>query len=188
MYPGTLNSHQGLDVAVRAFALIAKQAPHAEFHIYGEGPERQPLQDLIRSLRLENRVLIRGLIPSEQIALVMQEADLGIVPKRADSFGNEAFSTKTLEFMLLGVPLLISDTRVDRYYFDDSVVKFFRSGSDQDLARSMLDLINSSVQRKRLVDNADVFISRFSWGEKKIEYLDLVDRLIGNKSGRHTAQ
>jgi len=35
---------------------------------------------------------------------VMAEADLGVVPKRADSFGNEAYSTKIMEFMSLGVP------------------------------------------------------------------------------------
>ena len=57
----------------------------------------------------------------------MEDGDLAVVPKRSDSFGNEAFSTKTFEFMALGVPLLISDTAVDRYYFNDSIVTFARA-------------------------------------------------------------
>lgn len=37
LYPGSLNYHQGLDIAIRAFSLIKDQAPEAEFHIYGSG-------------------------------------------------------------------------------------------------------------------------------------------------------
>ena len=61
----------------------------------------------------------------------MSGADLGIVPKRANSFGNEAYSTKIMEFMSLGVPMVVSDTKSDRYYFDDSVVRFFESGNPE---------------------------------------------------------
>jgi len=42
-------------------------------------------------------------------------ADLGIVPKRKDNFGNEAFSTKILEFMAMSVPVIVSDTMVDKF-------------------------------------------------------------------------
>ena len=58
----------------------------------------------------------------------MANADIGIVPKRNDSFGNEAFSTKILEFMSLSIPVVISSTRIDRHYFNDTVVRFFESG------------------------------------------------------------
>ena len=43
----------------------------------------------------------------KQIAEVMANADLGIVPKRNDPFGGEAFSTKILEFMSLGIPIVV---------------------------------------------------------------------------------
>jgi glycosyltransferase involved in cell wall biosynthesis len=44
----------------------------------------------------------------------MENADLGVVPKRNDPFGDEAFSTKILEFMAMGVPVIVSETRIDR--------------------------------------------------------------------------
>ena len=50
IYPGTLGWHQGLDIAVRAFARIAQEIPFAVFHIYGEGPMSTALQSLIESV------------------------------------------------------------------------------------------------------------------------------------------
>src|SRR5262249_31884213 len=50
LYPGTLNHHQGLDIAVRAFASVHDRMPGAEFHIYGEGPARTSLESLTRDL------------------------------------------------------------------------------------------------------------------------------------------
>ena len=69
-----------------------------------------------------------------KIAEVVANADLGVVPKRADSFGNEAFSTKIMEYMAEGVPAIVSKTRVDQSYFNDSIVRFFDSGNENELA------------------------------------------------------
>ena len=178
LYPGTLNWHQGLDVAVRAFARISSKVPQADFHIYGEGPSKPDLQDLVKQHHLESRVFIHPRKPLREIAEVVESADLGIVPKRKNSFGNEAFSTKIFEFMAMGVPVIVSDTLVDRYYFDDSVVRFFRGDDEEDLARCMLDLIQHPEKRQSLVRNASVFIDQNDWAVKKQEYLNLVDNLI----------
>lgn len=179
LYPGTLNLHQGLDIAIRAFAKIKDQVPFADFHIYGEGPLKEPLSDLIKELALEDRVLLFDTKPLREIAQVMEAADLGVVPKRKDNFGNEAFSTKIFEFMAMGIPVIVSDTRIDQYYFNDSLVRFFRSGDDEDLARCMLDLIQHPEKRRALVENATEFIARNDWTAKRQEYLDLVGRLTG---------
>jgi glycosyltransferase involved in cell wall biosynthesis len=181
LYPGSINQHQGLDLAIRAFARISDRAPHADFCIYGSGPSQKALSTLIQELHLENRVFIRNPMPLREIAKVIESADLGIVPKRKDTFGNEAFSTKILEFMAMGVPVIVSDTQIDRYYFDDSVVKFFRGGDEEDLARCMLDLIEHPEKRKQLAAEATPFVEKMDWTAKKHEYLDLVDELVPNQ-------
>jgi len=179
LYPGTLNWHQGLDIAIRAFSTISRHVPNVDFHIYGEGPSKPLLADLIRSLRLEGRVVLHEPRRLREIAAVMEKADLGIVPKRKDNFGNEAFSTKIFEFMAMGVPVIVSDTKIDRYYFNDSLVRFFKGGDENDLAQCMLDLIQHPEKRRALVDNAAGFIQQNDWTIKKGEYLELVARLTG---------
>src|SRR2546426_2447612 len=127
-FPGSLNRHQGVDIAIRAFALMKKKVPNAEFHIFGEGPEREGLIALASELGLAGSVLIRECVPVAEVAKRMENSDLGVVPKRNDSFGNEAFSTKVLEFMSMRVPVIVADTDIDHFYFNEEVVMFFRSG------------------------------------------------------------
>lgn len=177
IYPGTINWHQGLDIAVRAFALISDKIPDAEFHIYGGDLKNNPLTKLIDDLHLHDRVFLKGFLPLDQIANVMASADLGIVPKRNDFFGGEAFSTKILEFMAIGVPLIVSRTKVDSYYFNDSVVQFFTPEDETDLAKCMLLLAGNKKIREKLAANASIFIHEYSWDNKKTEYLGIVDGL-----------
>jgi glycosyltransferase involved in cell wall biosynthesis len=180
LYPGSLNWHQGLDIAIRAFAKISKKAPHAEFHIYGDGPATGQLLELIKELGVDSQISMRAGCPLQEIPHIMESADLGIVPKRKDNFGNEAFSTKILEFMAMSVPVIVSDTMIDQYYFDNSIVKFFRSGDDNDLARCMLEMIENSEARKLQIEIANRFVETFDWSARQHEYLELVDRFTRN--------
>ena len=178
LYPGTLNYHQGLDIAIRAFGHIKDRVPHADFHIYGDGEQLEFLKSLVTELGLEDRVLFKSFLPFYEIRTVIENADLGIVPKRGESFGNEAFSTKILEFMALSIPVIVPETTIDRYYFSDSVAKFFTANDENSLADAMLLMINSPALRTQLVHNADEFIRKYTWDENKGAYLDLVDSLV----------
>lgn len=178
IYPGSLNAHQGVDIAVRAFAAVTDQAPDAELHIYGDGPAKAELHRLIDELRLSQRVLLRPPLPLRQIASLMADADLGVVPKRNDGFGGEAFSTKILEFMALGTPLVVAATPVDMHYFDDSLLRFFEPGNERDLAAKLLEAYNHRAESRRLAENALAHARQVSWANKRGEYLGILDSLV----------
>lgn len=178
LYHGGLQRHQGLDLAIRAVAKILPQVPNAEFHIYGDGNVKPELQALAQDLGLDGKVRFFASLPMREIAGVVANADLGVVAKRADSFGNEAYSTKIMEFMASGVPVIVSRTRIDSYYFDDSVVRFFESGNESDLAGAMLELMRQPELRRNLVRQASQYVARNNWDLKRREYLNLVDELL----------
>ena len=177
-YPGTLSRHQGLDIAIEAVALLHRDVPELRLQLIGDGPERESLKRLIRERGLEDRVSLTGMIPMEKVAEVMEGVDLGIVPKRADSFGNEAFSTKIMEFMAMNVPVLASRTRIDEYYFNDRIVQFFESGNASDLAEKILFLYSSPERRAELRSASAEYIAMNSWDIRQHEYFGLVDRLV----------
>ncbi len=179
LFPGSLQWHQGLDIAISAFAEVKSKVPNAEFHIYAGagGDMKASLRRLVQRLDLEESVKFYGGVPLDEMAAVIANADLGVVPKRADSFGNEAYSTKIMEFMSQGVPVVVSRTKIDAFYFEEGVVHFFRSGDSQAMAKAMLDVINDKDLRKSLVARGYEYVERNGWGRKKKEYLDLIDSL-----------
>lgn len=178
-YPGTLNWHQGLDLAVEAVSLIRDQAPNLRFRIVGDGPDRESLRALIAKHHLEDRVSMEGFVPMERVAEIMSNTDLGVVPKRGNSFGNEAFSTKIMEFMAMNVPVVASRTKIDQYYFNNDLVQFFEPGNVDDLAARILELVSDPVRRSEIARNSSTFIAENSWDARKQEYLTIVDSLIG---------
>ncbi|MCS7089689.1 MAG: glycosyltransferase [Limisphaera sp.] len=177
IFPGGLQEHQGLDIAIRALPQIRKRYPQVQFHVYGDGPMRKPWEELARSLGLSDVVTFHAPIPAHEIAVKMAEADVGVVPKRADSFGNEAYSTKIMEFMALGVPVVVSETRIDRYYFNDSLVRFFPSGDSVALAQAVIEVLEDKETTRARVARAQAYALAESWQVRKGDYLALVDRL-----------
>lgn len=177
IYPGTLSIHQGLETAIKAVDLIKNDIPDLEFHIYGKGTDEEYFIKLVHKLKLEKRVIFRSIVPIEMLPRLMADADLGVEPKFKRSFGNEAFSTKILEFMTVGIPVIASDTMVHTHYFDETMVKFFRSEDENDLAHCITLLKKEEKLRRQLVKNAFKYIEKNSWNTKKNTYLNIVDSL-----------
>jgi glycosyltransferase involved in cell wall biosynthesis/peptidoglycan/xylan/chitin deacetylase (PgdA/CDA1 family) len=177
IFPGGLQYHQGLDIAINSFPAVVASIPTAELHIYGAGPAKEALVAQTAALGLNDRVKFFGVVSTREISAIMANADLGVVPKRADSFGNEAFSTKIFEFMAVGVPVVASRTKIDQYYFTASVLRFFESGNSASLANEIIDLLRNPGLTREMTTRASAFAAANTWESRKNEYLSLVDRL-----------
>jgi glycosyltransferase involved in cell wall biosynthesis len=180
IYPGTLSIHQGLETAIRAVDLIRERVADLEFHIYGKGTDQQYFEDLVKTLGLQDRIFFRNIVPIEKLPQIIAGADLGVEPKLKRSFGNEAFSTKILEFMYVGIPVIASDTLVHTHYFDESLVKFFRSEDEEDLAECIVQLRKDKRLRDTLVANSFRYMEQNNWEVRKYTYLNIVDSLTSS--------
>jgi glycosyltransferase involved in cell wall biosynthesis len=178
IYPGSLNWHQGIEIAIRAMAKLVGRHPNAEFHIYGGGKEEGELAALSEALGIKEHVRFMGTKSMEEVGVAMANADAGLVPKRAVGFGDEAFSTKILEFMAMGIPTIASSTRIDRYYFTDDHILFFKSEDIDDLAEKMATIMQDATLRGKMVANCDRYISENNWDVKRNEYFNLIRKLI----------
>ena len=185
IFPGTFQWHQGLDIGIRAFSQFRKRVPNSEFHLYGGGTEKieTELETLVRELGLEGSVKFCGIASLEKIVQVIADADLGVVPKRADSFGNEAYSTKIMEFMSQGVPVVVSRTAIDTFYFKEDDVRFFDSGDHEAMAKAMCEVAENESLRQSLIAHGLAYVDQNGWTSKRREYLDLVDDLATEHFG-----
>jgi glycosyltransferase involved in cell wall biosynthesis len=106
---------------------------------------------------------------------------MGIVPTKAAVFSDEALSMKSLEYMTLGIPIVISGTTAHRYYYNDDMVKFFQPEDENDLAEKIIALCKDNAERNRLVDNANIFLESHGWSCVKEDYYKIVDQVSSKR-------
>ena len=62
LFPGGLQWHQGVDIAIRAFGQTRSRLPQAEFHIYGDGIAKPELTGRPLQVRVDSTAYIFFLI------------------------------------------------------------------------------------------------------------------------------
>lgn len=181
LFHGSFQWHQGIEIAIEALPIIHREVGNVELHLYGGGAggsrTRERLTQLAEYHGVGGSVRFFASVSLQEIPEIVVNADIGIVPKRADSFGNEAYSTKIMEFMSQGVPVVVSRTKVDNFYFDDSTVSFFESGQADDCARAVLELLGNRQLRERYVENGLKYVEKHCWENVEADYLTLIDGL-----------
>ncbi len=104
LYVGRVDREKCLDIPVRALDQLAR--PDLQLVIVGKGRYLPELQRLTKSLSLEDQVLFPGFIPDEDLPLLLNSADLFVMPSHA-----ELQSIATLEAMSSGLPILAARAR-----------------------------------------------------------------------------
>lgn len=102
-YSGRLESYKGVDVLLRALALY----PDAELRIAGDGPQREILGDLARTLGIVDRVQFLGHLGADLPAFY-RDLDVLVVPSLPTVGWLEQFGRVVVEAMASGVPVVAS--------------------------------------------------------------------------------
>jgi glycosyltransferase involved in cell wall biosynthesis len=84
---------------------------------------------------------------------------------------------KSLEYIFLGIPIVISKTKAHSYYYDDTMVTFFAPNDSKDLANKIIECYGSPAKMIGQVRNSINFIRANSWETAKDAYIKIVKEL-----------
>jgi glycosyltransferase involved in cell wall biosynthesis len=165
---GRLHVNKGLDVLIRAAALI----PELFVWIAGEGPERGSLEKLSRELGTTSRVKFLGW--REDRAALYRAADLCVYPSREEPFGNvvvEAWSS--------GVPIVTTASTGPSWLVRKDEDAILTPVDDVDaLASGIRNLLSSKPLAEKLVAAGRRRVSE-EFSEESIvrRYIDLFEKV-----------
>jgi glycosyltransferase involved in cell wall biosynthesis len=186
-YHGSFEEHFGVDTLIKAMVLVRKQIPNVKLNLYGGGRLYESMMNLSKELGLDDCVHFNGGVPFFELPEILKKADIGIVPTKASVFSDEALSMKSLEYMTLGIPIVISKTTAHRYYYDDKMVVFFKPEDESDLAKSIISLYRKSdAERDELIDGAMKFLKEQNWSHAREIYYKIVESVM--KRGKNGTQ
>jgi len=135
---------KGLDVFVRAAALLAATHPDVRFEIAGEGEQRPVLEGLARASGLEGRLVLHGSI--QDIPGFLAGLDVGVLCSRS-----EGMSNAVLEYMAAGRPIVATAVGATPQLLQDGVHGLLVPPEDPEaLARAMGRLLEDRGLASRL--------------------------------------
>jgi len=177
LYCGTITEHYDLALAVRAMARVAGDVP-VTLKILGEGNRLSEVLALAASLGLADCVEHIGSVPLDRVRAEMHAADVGISCHRAGVFGDLYFSTKIVEYLTQGLPVLSPRTYTIGKYLSDDVVFYFEPGSETALADQLRFMWNNPAEVLRRVSQARALLPRLSWQAEKQKFLAFYSELL----------
>lgn len=180
IYTGTIAERNGLDIAVRGVHLLKDKIPKLKLLIVGEGEHLNYIKNLVMDLKLEKNIEFHDPVPIDQIPKFISGANLGISTHKQDSFWDYYFSTKIVEFLISGLPVISARTRTIQYYFNDNMLFFFTPEDVNDFTEKVLLVYRNPLLSKEKIANAREYIAgSLSWEKEKGRYIKLVDFLTG---------
>jgi glycosyltransferase involved in cell wall biosynthesis len=185
IYHGTLTFLYGLDVAIRAIGVARQQGLNAHLTILGDGPERSALRRLAAQLGLADHVSFEAPIRQGELPARLRRCVAGVVPTRLDGMTRYSLSTKLLEYVHLGIPVLAARLPTYERYLSHDTVWYWTAGDPEDLARVMREFAATpATERSRRAQLARDAIAPLAWTTERRQLLQAYGRLLANDSDR----
>lgn len=148
-YHGTLTYLYGLDLAVTALAMARSSGIRATLAIFGDGPERPHLERLVSELGLTSEVTLRGAVSHRVLRDELPTFDAGFLPTRLDGMTRYSLSTKLLEYVHLGIPLMTARLPSYLRYFPEGAAWYFAPDDPASAAASIIAFVTAPNHERR---------------------------------------
>ena len=142
---GGLKKQKGFDLLIEAMVDVQCVFPNIILTIYGEGPERMELQDLISKYNLENNIFLKGFNSNPYYDL--SKSDLFICSSRY-----EGFSNSIIESLFLGIPVVATDCPSGvREILSDGENGWLSAFNNSDRVQNLATTIIKALNHKNLL-------------------------------------
>jgi glycosyltransferase involved in cell wall biosynthesis len=167
---GRFVPEKGVHVLINAAKKVVNQRNDVKFLLVGDGPLKQKMIFLVKTLKLEKYVAFRGSVPHEEVPKFLQKSTLVVIPSL-----REGMPFILLEAMACGKPVVGSNIPGIK-----DVITHLKNGlsvppgDSEALANAIMFLLENEDIRKNLGRNArQLMVEKYNWDKylKKIQYI-----------------
>jgi glycogen(starch) synthase len=169
---GRLSENKGFQHLIEAMPHVVSVMPNAVAVIAGTGAYKEKLVELIKSNGLEAHVKLVGWVSEEDKLALYARSDMVVFPSVDEPFG-----IVLLEALEMNKPLIAFNTPSAKEILNDEVAIFIPVGNSDALAKAIVEVINDSKLRRKLVINTTK-ISITSWDKIVNKYIAVYQNLI----------
>jgi PEP-CTERM/exosortase A-associated glycosyltransferase len=138
---GSFYDYEGLLLLLDALPKIIERQPNLRLLLAGGGPQLPQIEDRIAELNLQQRVILLGRVPHQQMHRYYNLVDLFVYPRLPTRLTELVTPLKSLEAMAQGRLLLASDVGGHRELISDGETGYlFKAGDRDDLVEKVLQV------------------------------------------------
>jgi len=159
-YLGRISRKKGIDILLRAFAIIVDDFPDTMLAIIGPDDEGlgAKLERLARDLGIAARVRFTGPAYGPDRLAAFAATDIWVLPSHTENFG-----VAVIEAMAAGLPVVISKEVNIARAAREAAAALICEVDPGDVARQLRILLTSPTQAAQLGDNGRAFAANYEW-------------------------
>ncbi|GAJ18252.1 unnamed protein product, partial [marine sediment metagenome] len=144
---------------------------------YGTGDYMEECLKIIKEENLQNIVYAsKSFFAVEDLPYLLKDKDLGIIGNRNLPVAKYLLPVKMLEYMASGIPVITPRLENISYYFNESMVCFYKPGNIDDLANKIVYLYSHPEARGKIKESAYEFIQKNNWQVEERKYYSLISK------------
>ena len=153
LFVGLEREKKGAPYAAAAFASIAREFPHCELHLLGNGPYAAVVKKLLSAAGVLHQCKFHGYIPFESYCRLLGQTDILIAPsvhaKNGDTEGGSP--VVVTEAQAAGIPVVATrHCDIPNIVVDQKTGLLCEEGDTESLARNLARLIEDPEMRKAM--------------------------------------
>lgn len=130
------------------------------------------LRQTAKDLGLENRVILPGYVPDEDLSVLYKESEAYVFPSLSEGFGIPG-----LDAMALGVPVVCSRIPTLQEIYDKAAL-YFDPVSPEDIAEKVNKVLLSGNLRSELISQGKERVRKYSWKKMSKETLSVYNSIL----------
>jgi len=153
-FAGTIScSKEGFDILFEALRIVNKEK-ETEVYLYGpvHDNDSEVLKKLTEINNLKERVFYMGNVDPDQLIDEFRKYHLLILPRPLIPQTKYGFSTKLSEYLISGIPVLVTDVSDNALYIKDTINGYIvKPGSSEAMADKILKIIENYNDNSPLI-------------------------------------
>ena len=160
---GRLVPWKGFRMLIKIMPRFLELKQFARLVIVGDGPDKKPLESMIKNMGLENKAFLVGQKTKEDLAVYLAASDIFVL-----NSGYEGFSHQILEAMTCGVPVIASAVGGNKEAITQGQNGFLVRYNDEfNLVEAIKTVWQDEKLKDELVENGKKTVQKFN-SEKMI--------------------
>ena len=179
VYTGSVRHIYQLQMIVETAKLCQMNLPNVRFFIFGDGPERENLENLSKEYQLNN-IYFKGRIQKKYIASVLSRADITLLHSKQVDLNKYGISqNKLFEYAAVKKPILSTiqehDSIINKYHCGIQI----NNQNEKEIYEAIKQFTNLSQEdRDQMGENAYLLAQNHDYKELTKQLLDVLNSLI----------